>query len=106
MEPHDIDIKMEDFVDVVYKCKFCPYTCTQSPDMGLHVRENHLRPPSASNHQTQLISGISKTGIKIIFFNVILYLIQSCTYEESILCVAHLPLCECLIRKINYQFLY
>ncbi|KAK3731788.1 hypothetical protein RRG08_035452 [Elysia crispata] len=61
MEPHDIDIKMEDFVDVVYKCKFCPYTCTQSPDMGLHVRENHLRPPSASNHQTQLISGISKT---------------------------------------------
>ena len=64
MEPQNVDIKMEDFVDVVYKCKFCPYTCTQSPDMGLHVRENHLPPTSSSGLQMQLGVGSSKAGKK------------------------------------------
>ncbi|RUS88333.1 hypothetical protein EGW08_003904 [Elysia chlorotica] len=64
MEPQDMDIKMEDFVDVVYKCKFCPYTCTQSPDMGHHVRENHLQPHSSGGLQTQLLASISKTDTR------------------------------------------
>ncbi|GFO11274.1 Zinc finger protein 813-like [Plakobranchus ocellatus] len=52
---------MEDFVDVVYKCKFCPYTCTQSPEMGVHVKENHLTTVSSAGLQLQLAPGICNT---------------------------------------------
>ena len=36
-------MNMEDYMDVVYRCKFCPYTCTQSPEMSSHVKEEHLQ---------------------------------------------------------------
>lgn len=35
-------IRMEEYMDVVYSCKFCPVTCKLPTDMGAHVRENHL----------------------------------------------------------------
>ncbi|GFR59697.1 zinc finger protein 813-like [Elysia marginata] len=63
MESQDMGIKMEDFVDVVYKCKFCPYTCTQSPEMGLHVRENHLPPPPSADPSTQPTASTVKTDV-------------------------------------------
>ncbi|XP_005107773.1 uncharacterized protein LOC101845953 [Aplysia californica] len=41
-------LKIEDYMDVVYKCKFCPYTCTQSPEMSVHVKEQHLQTVQSS----------------------------------------------------------
>ena len=64
-------IKMEDYIDVVYKCKFCSHTCTSSSEMGNHVREVHLqtKPASQSNivFSTESGNGKSYNIISIVF---------------------------------------
>ncbi|KAL3860759.1 hypothetical protein ACJMK2_010832 [Sinanodonta woodiana] len=42
---------LDNFMDVVttYKCKFCDFSCTAAPKMGLHVKAVHLK--SANNRE-------------------------------------------------------
>nr|KAI8762024.1 zinc finger protein 629-like [Biomphalaria glabrata] len=35
-------LRLEEYMDVLYRCKFCPFTCSQSSEMSSHVRANHL----------------------------------------------------------------
>ncbi|CAG5114482.1 unnamed protein product [Candidula unifasciata] len=60
-----VSIKMEDFMDVVYRCKFCPYSCTQSPDMGVHVRDIHLSSGSLSQQGSPSLMKASDSSLAL-----------------------------------------
>ncbi|BFZ12672.1 hypothetical protein BsWGS_15711 [Bradybaena similaris] len=60
-----VGIKMEDFMDVVYRCKFCPYSCTQSPDMGIHVRDIHLSSGSLSRQDSPSMIKASDSSLAL-----------------------------------------